>query len=68
MLAFLYHRGWGVDKDIIKAYMWLNISAAHGDLNSKNLRDEIQNEMTEKELMKAQSQSVECMKNEYSNC
>ena len=46
MLAFLYHRGWGVDKDIIKAYMWLNISAAQGDLNSKNLRDEIQNEIT----------------------
>ena len=30
--------------------------------------DEIQNEMTEKELIKAQSQSVECMKNEYLNC
>ena len=31
--------------------MWLNIAAAQGNLNSKNKRDTIQSDMTEKELM-----------------
>ncbi len=57
LVGNMYARGLGVPKDFETAYMWLNLAAAGGQEDAATLRDEIEESMTNDQLMRAQEQS-----------
>lgn len=54
-LGFDYYNGWGVQKNHVLAYMWWSLSYVNEDepITKKNL-DDLENELSPKELAKAQ--------------
>ena len=48
--------------DMINAYTWYNIAVAQGIKSAKTKRDEILNELSEKDLLEAQSLSIKLFK------
>ena len=48
--------------DMINAYTWYNIAVAQGIKSAKSKRDEILNELSEKDLLEAQSLSIKLFK------
>ena len=48
--------------DMINAYTWYNIAVAQGIKTAKSKRDEILNELNEKDLLEAQSLSIKLFK------
>ncbi len=48
--------------DMINAYTWYNIAVAQGIKSAKTKRDEILNELNEKDLLEAQSLSIKLFK------
>ena len=55
----MYIQGKGVPQDFVRAYMWLNLSAARGDENGKKGRDIFMSLMTPAQLAEAQRLSSE---------
>ena len=53
-LAKLYHKGRGVEQDIIEAYRWYDIAAQLGDSNAKFERDEVARNMPSEQVAAAQ--------------
>jgi uncharacterized protein len=53
-LGLMYANGQGVPKDNTLAYMWLSLSAAAGAQDAPNALDLIVNQMTPKQIAKAQ--------------
>jgi len=49
-----YTNGHGVVKDYIRAYMWLNLAAATGDVEALKNRDLVAALMTHKQAAEAQ--------------
>jgi hypothetical protein len=56
-LGSIYHNGYGVPQDDIKAYAWYGIAAAGGIEPAEELRDEIQGQLTPEELTQARKLS-----------
>jgi TPR repeat protein len=52
-LGVLYFFGEGVPQNYVNADMWLNLRAAHGDKNSVQFRDLVQQRMTPAQITKA---------------
>ena len=50
------------EPDMINAYTWYNIAVAQGIKSAKAKRDEILNELSEKDLLEAQSLSIKLFK------
>lgn len=50
----LCHSGMGVEQNIVEAYMWFDIAAQLGDLNSEFKRDQVGEELSAEDLLKAQ--------------
>ena len=48
--------------DMINAYTWYNIAVAQGIKSAKTKRDEVLNELSEKDLLEAQSLSIKLFK------
>ena len=48
--------------DMVNAYTWYNIAVAQGIKSAKTKRDEILNELSEKDLLEAQSLSIKLFK------
>ena len=48
--------------EMINAYTWYNIAVAQGIKSAKSKRDEILNELSEKDLLEAQSLSIKLFK------
>ena len=67
-LAYLYYKGWGIKKDITLAHVWWNMAASLGHEDSKTRRDEVQKEMSKKEIESAQEISKKCLLSEYKDC
>ena len=40
-IGFHYAKGWGVIRDLTKAYMWFTLAAREGDENARENRDDI---------------------------
>jgi uncharacterized protein len=53
-LGMMYARGRGVLQDFIQAHKWYNLSAAHGENRSAELRDALAKEMTPAQIAEAQ--------------
>ena len=50
------------EPDMINAYTWYNIAVAQGIKSAKTKRNEILNELSEKDLLEAQSLSIKLFK------
>ncbi len=53
-LGVMYYRGYGVTKDNVQAYMWLNLAAVRGLETARTLRDKLVEIMPPAQLAEAQ--------------
>jgi len=60
MLGRLYLRGAGVPKDVVQAYMWINLAAAQG-LNEMSAAARIQRDALEEDMTPAQIAEAQAM-------
>ena len=67
-LGSMYEGGYGVPRDYVKAYMWINLAAANGNENGAKLRDNFAKVMTPSQIEKAQDLSRECVRKNYKGC
>ena len=67
-LADLYFGGHGVPRDYIYAHMWLNISAANGDEDAVEFRDQLSARMTQDQIAEAHQLARDCLKRDYKDC
>ena len=58
-LGFMHSRGGGVPKDLVTAYMWINLAAAQGSESEKRARDALEKQMTPAQIAEAQKLSRE---------
>lgn len=56
-----YAKGEGVLKDLVEAHAWANIAAIKGDVNSQNLREAIEKEMTKEQIAEATKRAKEIL-------
>lgn len=56
-LGMAYSCGSGVGVDLIEAHKWFNLAAVNGDSRGQQLRAEIAEEMTAREIAEAQRQA-----------
>jgi TPR repeat protein len=56
-LGMAYSCGSGVGIDLIEAHKWFNLAAVNGDSRGQELRAEIAEEMTAREIAEAQRQA-----------
>jgi uncharacterized protein len=63
LLGLMYDKGFGVNIDVVKAYKWLNLAAAHASRqnreNYQRMRDAIANKMTLDQIDVAQKLTLE---------
>jgi TPR repeat protein len=53
-LGSMYEKGQGILQDNIQAHMWYNLSAAHGETRSAELRDAFAQQMTPAQIAEGQ--------------
>ncbi len=53
-LGIMYAEGWGVSKDLVRALMWFNLSAAEGDHDAATNRQNVAPLMTSVQIAEAQ--------------
>jgi len=58
-LGVCYAGGEGAPEDDVTAYMWFNLSSAHGDEDSKLRKDELTKRMTKEQIAEGQKMSSE---------
>jgi hypothetical protein len=64
----MYQKGYGVNRDYNRAYMWLNISASQGTRIAEVNRDIVESEMTPSQIKKAEELTSECVAKNYKGC
>jgi TPR repeat protein len=57
MIGLTYAYGLGVPRNMVEAYMWLDLAAASGDLNAGALRDSLARAMEPDQLADARKLS-----------
>jgi TPR repeat protein len=67
-LGAMYNNGDGVDRDFVRAYMWMKIAASQGNENAVLGRDMIQTNMTPEEVEEAQELVRKCVAKNYKDC
>ena len=60
-LAAMYFEGLGITQDYVQAYMWLNISGANRNEETRKLRDAIEEQLTPTQIAEAQKLAREWM-------
>lgn len=66
-LGTIYTEGFGVPKNTLKAYMWLDISISNGG-DAQGVKDELAKGMTKGEISIAQYMAKSCLNSNYDNC
>jgi uncharacterized protein len=56
-LGMAYSCGSGVEVDLIEAHKWFNLAAVNGDVRGQELRAEVSEDMTAREIAEAQRQA-----------
>ena len=64
----MYANARGVLKDSVLAHMWLNIADANGDPSARELRDNMERDMTRAEISRATELARACMASDYQDC
>ena len=67
-LGAMYRRGQGVAKNLPRAFMWLSLASARGDLAAKAELHEMSRSMTAEELSQARGMMQACEASDYRNC
>ena len=67
-LGLMYTTGRGVLKDSVLAHMWLNIAGANGNEAARELRDNLEDDMTRAEISRATELARACMASDYQDC
>ena len=49
-MGYCYKHGAGLEKDLVKAYMWFDIAAHNGDLSAAAERDKVRDRLTPEQL------------------
>ena len=60
--------GRGVLKDSVLVHMWFNIGGANGDETARELRDNLEDDMTRAEISRATELARACMASDYQDC
>jgi TPR repeat protein len=66
-LGFMYGTGRGVPQDYVRAYAWYNVSAASGDDTARRNRDAVVQQMSPRQLERAQDLSTELFESAVSS-
>ena len=67
-LGFMYRDGAGALKDSVVAHMWFNIAGANGNASARELRDNLERDMTRAEISRATELARACMASDYQDC
>jgi len=67
-VAAMYRRGQGVAKNLPRAFMWLSLASARGDLAANAELHEMSRSMTAEELSQAREMMQACEASDYRNC
>ena len=67
-LGAMYRRGQGVAKNLPRAFMWLSLASARGDVAAKAQLHEMSRSMTAEELSQAREMMQACEASDYRNC
>jgi TPR repeat protein len=67
-LGAMYRRGQGVAKNLPRAFMWLSLASARGDLAAKAELHEMSRSLTAEELSQAREMMQACEASDYRNC
>ena len=67
-LGVMYANGRGVLKDSVLAHMWSNIAGANGHEAARELRDNLDRDMTRAEISRATELARACMTSDYQDC
>jgi TPR repeat protein len=68
LLGAMYRRGQGVAKNSARAFMWLSLASARGDVAAKAELHEMSRSMTAEELSQAREMMQACEASDYRNC
>lgn len=74
MVAFLYHDGEGVAKDLVRAHMWFEISRSNSPADEQSWHDASEaldataKAMTAKQIADARAMARACQSQKYKNC
>ena len=68
-LGKMYHQGDDKEKDMIYAYMWVNLAKTQGlGETASNYLDEISKDMSDEDILHAESLSTKCKNKGYKDC
>jgi len=68
VVANHYITGEGAPADLVKAYMWFNLSHYNGSPIADMHKEQISKILTDVELIKAQDMSSRCLESNYTDC
>jgi TPR repeat protein len=68
LLGAMYRRGQGVSKNLPRAFMWLSLASARGDIAAKAQLHDMSRSMTAEELSQAREMMQACEASDYRNC
>jgi hypothetical protein len=61
-------KGWGVEENKIKSFMWINIAASQGYRKGMEERDELMKTLTDLEITTGQKLSLDCFSKKFKDC
>ena len=67
-LGNLYAKGKGVQQNLMKAYMWLNVAVASGEVRATSGRDEAAKGFSPEEKTQADAMVRQCQTSKYKQC
>ena len=67
-LGVMYDNGEGVLKDSVRAHMWYNIAGANRNETARELRDNLEDDMTRAEISRATELARARMASDYQDC
>jgi Sel1 repeat len=68
VLGVMYHRGQGVARSPVRAFLWFSRAAARGDAKAKAELHEVTQTMTPEELSQAREMAQACEASDYRSC
>ena len=68
VLGVMYHKGEGVARSSVRAFMWFSLAAKKGDASAKASLQEMSKEMKPAEIAQAKLMMVACEESNYRDC
>jgi TPR repeat protein len=68
VLGVMYHRGQGVARNSVRAFIWFSRAAARGDARAKAELRDVSQTMTRQEVSQAREMAQACEASNYRSC